>query len=343
MLVERRARILGHIVSEYVSTALPVGSATIVRKYGLPISSATVRSEMARLEEEGYITHPHTSAGRIPSDRGYRFYVESLMEEEDLPWNEKQAIQTRLRTAAKAASGRSELLAEQARIAATVLAESVRNAAVATAPRSPRCRLQHLELIALSGPRALVVVVLSGAYVKQRVVNLDAEVAQEELTAVAGRLSECFAGLSSGQVRSREEPLSSLEEQVALTVAELMDEEDKALYDQAYLEGLRNVLSQPEFAQTEDVIDLVCVLEEGNLMRAIPFDNLSGEDVTVVIGEENREDVMRRCNVVLTRYGVPGTAVGALAVLGPTRMAYSRIIPTVRYLSLLMGEFVARG
>jgi heat-inducible transcriptional repressor len=122
-----------------------------------------------------------------------------------------------------------------------------------------------------------------------------------------------------------------------------MDEEDQALYDRAYLEGLRNVLSQPEFSQTEDVIDLVCVLEEGNLMRAIPLDNLSGEDVTVVIGEENREDVMRRCSVVLTRYGVPGTAVGVLAVLGPTRMAYSRVIPTVRYLSLLMGDLVAQG
>ncbi|MGA2285653.1 MAG: hypothetical protein ABSG55_05245 [Dehalococcoidia bacterium] len=260
MLVERQARILGHIVSEYVSTALPVGSETIVRKYALPISPATVRSEMARLEEEGYITHPHTSAGRIPSDRGYRFYVESLMEEEDLPWYEKRSIQQRLRTAARAASGRAELLAERARIAATVLAESVRNAAVATAPRSPR-----------------------------------------------------------------------------------MDEEDLALYDRPYLEGLRNVLSQPEFSQTEDVIDLVCVLEEGNLLRAIPFDNLSDEDVTVVIGEENREDVMRRCSVVLTRYGVPGRAVGALAVLGPTRMAYSRVIPTVRYLSLLMGDLVAQG
>ncbi len=255
MLVERRARILGHIVSEYVHTALPVGSETIVRKYGLPISPATVRNEMARLEEEGYITHPHTSAGRIPSDMGYRFYVESLMEEEDLPWYEKQSIQRRLRMAARAASGRAALLAERARIAATVLAESVRNAAVATAPRSPG-----------------------------------------------------------------------------------IDEEDDALYDRAYLEGLRNVLSQPEFSQTEDVIDLVCVLEEGNLMRAMPLDNLSGEDVTVVIGEENREDVMRRCSVVLTRYGVPGTAVGVLAVLGPTRMAYSRVIPTVRYLSLLMGD-----
>lgn len=342
MPVERRARILGHIVSEYVSTALPVGSQTVVRKYGLPISAATVRSEMARLEEDRLITHPHTSAGRIPSDKGYRFYVESLMEEEELPWGERRAIQERLRGMARVA-GRAELMEEQARMAATVLAETVRNAAVATAPRAPRCRLQHLELVELSGPRALLIAVFSGAYVRQRVVDLAAPVDQDELTMTAGRLSESYGDLTADEVRSSDVALSPLEERVTKAVVELMAEDDQALYDQAYLEGLRNVLSQPEFSQTDAVIDLLCVLEEGNLMRAIPFESLSGEGVTVVIGEENREDVMRRCSVVLSRYGVPGMAVGALAVLGPTRMAYSRIIPTVRYLSSLMGQLVAQG
>lgn len=342
MLAERRARILGHIVSEYVSTATPVGSQTVVRKYGLPISPATVRNEMAKLEEEGLITHPHTSAGRIPSDKGYRVYVESLMEEEELPWSEKQAIRQRLYGLARLA-GRADLMEAQALIAATVLAEAVRNAAVATAPRAPRCRLQHLELVGLSGPRTLLIAVFSGAYVRQRVVELAAPVDQEELTAASGHLSESYGGLATDEVRSSEVTLSPLEEQITEAVVELMLEEDRALYDQAYFDGLRNVLSQPEFAQTDAVIDLLCVLEEGNLTRAIPFESLSGEGVAVVIGEENREDVMRRCSVVLSRYGVPGMAVGALAVLGPTRMAYSRIIPTVRYLSSLMGQLVTQG
>jgi heat-inducible transcriptional repressor len=301
-----------------------------------------VRNEMARLEDEGLVTHPHTSAGRIPSDKGYRFYVESLMEEDELPWDEKRAIRQRLYSMAQLA-GRVELVEEQARIAATVLAETVRNAAFATAPRAPRCRLQHLELVELSGPRTLLIVVFSGAYVKQRVVSLTAVIDQEELTATAGRLSESYGGMSREEVRLSEVATSPLEEQITAAVVDLMAEEDQALYDQAYFDGLRNVLSQPEFAHTDAVIDLLCVLEEGNLRRAIPFESLSGEGVTVVIGEENREDVMRRCSVVLSRYGVPGIAVGALAVLGPTRMAYSRIIPTVRYLSSLMGQLVAQG
>ncbi len=325
-----------------MNTAVPVGSATVARKYGLPISAATVRNEMARLEEEGFITHPHTSAGRIPSDKGYRYYVETLMEEEELPWGERLAIRERVSEMTRV-SGHAELMEERARIAATVLAETVRNAAVATAPRAPRCRLQHLELLGLSGRRALLVAVFSGAYVRRRVVGLPQAAGEEELTATAGRLSEWFGGLTTDDVRFTEVALSPLEEEVTDTLLELMTEEDRALYDQAYLEGLRNVLSQPEFAQTDAVIDLLCVLEEGNLMRIIPFEALPAEGVTVVIGEENREDVMRRCSIVLSRYGVPGTAVGALAVLGPTRMAYSRIIPTVRYLSSLMGQLVAQG
>ncbi len=341
MPVERRARILGHIVSEYVNTAMPVGSATVVRKFGLPISAATVRSEMARLEEEGYITHPHTSAGRIPSDKGYRFYVESLMEEEELGWGERHAIKQRLCHMVGPAGG-AELMEEQAHLAAMVLAETVRNAAVATTPRAPRCRLQRVELVEISGPRVLLVAVFSGAYVRRHVVALPASVEQDTLTAAANRLSECYAGLTTDEVRFSEATLLALEEEITAALLELMAEEDRALYDQAYLEGLRNVLNQPEFAQVDAVIDLLCVLEEGNLMRVIPFEALAGEGVTVVIGQENREDVMHRCSVVPSRYGAPGTAMGALAVLGPTRMAYSRIIPTVRYLSSLMGQLVAQ-
>ncbi len=341
MLTERRARILGHIVGEYVNTALPVGSETVVHKYGLPISAATVRNEMARLEEEGYISHPHTSAGRIPSDKGYRYYVESLMEEDDLPSDGKRTIRHQFYQVGRLAGGRLGALDEWVRLAAAVLAEAVRNAAVATVPRSPRCRLQHLELVALHEHTVLLIVVFSGAYVKQRAVSLPDPVTQDEMTTIAGRLSDIYGGLTTAQVRADKTPLSPLENRIAEVLSEVMEAEDRALYDQAYLDGVRHVLSQPEFSQTDTVLEMLAVLQEGNLHRAIPFDSLPGQGVSVVIGSENLQDAMRRCSVVLTRYGTPGTATGALAVLGPTRMRYSRVIPTVRYLSSLMGELVA--
>ena len=338
--MQRRAHILGHIVSEYVRTAVPVGSQAIVRKYGLPVSPATVRNEMVKLEEEGYITHPHTSAGRVPSDKGYRYYVESLMEEEDLSWAEKQSIQRRL-WMGQATIGRIDLMYEQARLAAAVLAEVAHNAALATPPRAPRCRLQRLELVALDGPRALLVLIFARAFVRQRVVELAAEASQEELTPVAARLSELFGGCTVDEVDAVAVDASTLEERVTDAVVAVMAEEEQSLYDEAFVDGVRNILTQPEFAQTDTVIELLGVLQEGSLLKVLPFDTLSGEGVTVVIGEENRDDAMRRCSVVITSYGLPGGSMGALAVLGPTRMEYSRVIPTVRYLSSLMSQLVA--
>src|SRR3990172_6645386 len=153
MLTERRSRILQFIVEEYVDSALPVGSETIVRKYRLPVSSATIRNEMARLEEEGYITHPYTSAGRLPSDQGYRYYIESLMDEQDLTPEEKETIRHQFHQA-----GRE--LEQWVRLSAAVLAQAARNMAVVTSPRSPECRLKHLELVPLHDVVVLLVVVL---------------------------------------------------------------------------------------------------------------------------------------------------------------------------------------
>ncbi len=342
MLAERTSQILVHIIGEYVDTALPVGSETVVRKYRLPISAATVRNEMARLEEEGYITHPHTSAGRIPSDKGYRYYVESLMEEEELSEDEKRAIGRRFRRVAQTTDSRLDSLEEWVRLAAAVIAESVRNAVVATVPRAPQCRLQHLEIISLDQSRALLIVVFLGARVRQRQISLTEPADQEQLAALAGRLSEIYGGFTLAQLHADQTPLSSVEKQILEIVEELMAVEEQSLFDEAYLGGMLHIFNQPEFSQMDVALEMLAVLQEGNLPKAIPFDSLPGEGVRVVIGDENRQDTMRRCSVVLTRYGIPSTATGALVVVGPTRMRYWRVIPTLRYLSTLMGERVAQ-
>ncbi len=342
MLTERTSQILVHIIGEYVETAQPVGSETMVRKYRLPISAATVRNEMARLEEEGYISHPHTSAGRIPSDKGYRYYVESLMEEEEPSEDEKRAIGRRFFRVAQRADSGLDPLEEWVRLAAAVIAESLRNAVVATVPRPPQCRLQHLEIVSLDQGRALLIVVFLGAHVRQRQISLPEPADQEQLAALAGRLSDIYGGLTPAQVRADQTPLSPMERHIPDLVVELMAVEEQSLFDEAYLGGMLHIFNQPEFSQMDVALEMLAVLQEGNLPKAIPFDSLPGEGVLVVIGGENRQDPLRRCSVVLTRYGTPGAATGALAVLGPTRMRYSRVIPAVRYLSSLMGERVAQ-
>src|SRR6185436_4485936 len=182
MLTERREALLNLIVDEYVDTAVPVGSQYIVRKHAMAVSPATVRIEMARLEEEGYINQPHTSAGRVPSDKGYRYYVESLMTEERLPWEEAQTIRHQFHQAERA-------MEQWFQLAAAVLAHSVSNFAVVTSPRSSATRLRHVQLVPLQETSALCVVVLNEARVRQQVVNFPEPVDQATLTVVANRVT----------------------------------------------------------------------------------------------------------------------------------------------------------
>lgn len=333
MLTERRARLLSLIVSEYVDSAQPVGSDTIVRKRALPVSSATIRNEMARLEEEGYLTHPHTSAGRVPSDQGYRYYVEALMQERDLPWETKQTIRHQFHQA-----GREE--DEWIHLSAAVLARAVENAAVVTLPRTPESRMKRLELIAIQDAAALLVLVLQQARVKQQVLIFPEPVEQDQLTAIANHLNQAFAGLSGPEIARSQAQLTQLEWHVANAVRDIISASDSGGYDEAYLEGVRNVLQKPEFGTSDKMLNLLEVLEQRNLTRLIPFREISTEGVTVMIGAENEEDAMRDYSVVVSPYGTAGGISGAMAVLGPTRMQYGQTISTVRFIAGLMSEML---
>ncbi|MHB8376526.1 MAG: heat-inducible transcriptional repressor HrcA [Dehalococcoidia bacterium] len=334
MLTERRAQLLSLIVREYVDSAVPVGSEAIVRKHLLPFSSATIRNEMARLEEDGYISHPHTSAGRVPSDVGYRYYVEALMHESDLPGEVKQTIRHQFHQA-----GREE--DEWIQLAAAVLARAVENAAVVTVPRSPETRLKRLELVGIQENAALLVMVLHQARVKQQVLIFPEPVEQDELAKISNRLNDVFAGHTAAEIGRSQAQMTQMEWHVANAVREIMDAGDRGGYDEAYLEGVRNVLKKPEFASSDKMLTMLDVLEQKSLTRLIPFAGLPAEGITVRIGAENEQDAMRDYSVVISPYGLPGGIMGAMAVVGPTRMHYSETISTVRFIAGLMSEMLA--
>ena len=334
MLTERRASLLNFIIEDYVDTALPVGSEYVVRRHRMPFSSATVRLEMARLEEEGYITHPHTSAGRIPSDKGYRYYVETLMEEEKLAWEQQETIRHQFHQAERA-------LEEWFQLAAAVLAQAVRNFAVVTSPRSKEARLRHLQLVALQEFSALCVVVLQEARLHQQVVTLKQAADQETLSGVAARLNARYGGLTLSDLVRQPQPASEIDELVLEAVVDMMTQESMAL-GEVFRDGVREVLSQPEFARSERILDLVDMLEQRTLASAIPVRDLQGEGISVVIGSENALQSMQDCSVVVARYGTSSGPSGVVAVLGPTRMRYSRTIPTVRYLAAVLSELIAQ-
>jgi len=333
-LTERRARLLSLIVSEYVDSAMPVGSETIVRRFDLPFSPATIRGEMARLEDEGYISHPHTSAGRVPSDKGYRYYVEALMQERDLPSEVKRTIRHQFHQA-----GREE--DEWIQLAAAVLARAVENAAVVTVPRTAESRLKRVELVGIQETAALLVLVLQQARVKQQVLIFPEPIEQDALAAIANHLNQAFAGHTATEISRSMVQLTQLEWHVANAMRDIMQASDRGGYDESYLEGVRNVLRKPEFATSEKMLNLLEVMEQRNLTRLIPFRAISNEGVTVMIGAENEEDAMHDYSVVVSPYGQPGGISGAMAVVGPTRMHYSETISTVRFVASLMSEMLS--
>jgi heat-inducible transcriptional repressor len=204
MLTKREERILKVIVGEYVSTAMPVGSESIAHKHELGVSPATIRNDMACLEEEGYITHPHTSAGRIPSDKGYRYYVESLMEEMELPPPEQRTIRHLFHQV-------ETDMEEWVQLAAAILSRVARNLALVTFPKASLSRLRHMELVTIQEFLALLIVVLKEAKLKKQILPLDQATSQEGLSMIANKLNAAFEGMTSWQIAAKRLELSPLE------------------------------------------------------------------------------------------------------------------------------------
>jgi heat-inducible transcriptional repressor len=335
-MTARRRAVLGLVIRSYIENALPVGSKAFVQGYGLGISPATVRNEMAVLEEMGYLTHRHTSAGRVPTEAGYRFFVENLLGETELPLAERRMIAHQFHQA------RLEL-DQWARLAAAVLAHTARTAAVATPPRSRASQFKHLELVSLRDTMVLLVLVLQGGTLKQRMLFLEEPAEQEVLSALSNLLNDNLCGLPAEDIRARQVLLPALGQQVGQVVLEMMAAVDARAEDSVYREGLAHILAEPEFTQRDYVHQAVLVLEGPSLMDVISTASgpLEVGGVQVLIGGEGRWEDLRELSLVLSRYGVKGGATGLLGVVGPLRMSYDRSIGAVRYVSQLMTDLVS--
>ncbi len=332
-LTDRRQAVLGLVVRQHIATAIPVGSRTIVEQYGLGVSSATIRNEMAYLEEQSYLTHPYTSAGRVPTEKGYRYFVERLMGEAELPLAEQRTIRHQFHQA--------RLDLEQwMRLAAAVLARAAHSTSLVAAPTVAQCRFKHLELIAAHGYRLLLVLVLRGGVVKQQMLTLTHPVTQEELSQVANHLNDLLVSLSAYQIVASSYQLAPLEEQIANLVIEIMEETEARSSGEIYRDGLLNIFRQPEFSEIENVRPIIRILEEQSLLEAILAEVLNSSGIRVIIGGEGRWDELSECSVVLAPYGEAGRAVGALGILGPMRMRYGRAISTVRYVADLLSDLI---
>lgn len=320
-------------MGRYIVDAVPVPSQSIVNDKELGVSSATIRNEMARLEELGYITRPHPSAGSVPCDKGYRHYVESLPDI-DLPSTEQLLIRHLFHQV-------GQELEEWLRLAATFMARSIQNVAVVTMPKPASCRFKYVELVALQDSLALAVLILEGAKVKRQLVVFDKIVSQPELTTIAVKLNAVYPGLTAAGIQAEAVELLPIEQQLTDCLVKMMRAEDELEYEEPYLDGLYLMLNQPEFASSERVLSFMELVEHRDLLRAIMSSGSDKAGVRVVIGKENEAEAIQDYSVVIGRYGVPEEAVGTVSIVGPTRLPYAHAIATVRYLSSLLSDLVA--
>ena len=337
-MTPRRQAVLGLIIRAYVERGMPVGSKTFVQSYGLEISPATIRNEMAALEEMGFLTHPHTSAGRIPTESGYRYFVEHLLGETELPLPEQHMISHQFHQA------RVEL-DQWVRLAVAVLAHTTRKAALATPPRARESRFKHLEMISLRDTVLLMVLVLLGGTVKQQMLTLNEVVEQEALSRLSNEINDRFRGRRTAEVANgaRRLPESSrpIGGLILKVVGQLMAVEDRQGDDALYRDGLLHILEEPEFALGGQAREIVQVIEGPSLNSIVTTaapPQIGG--VQVLIGGEGRWHEFTDLTLVLSRYGVEGGASGLLGVVGPLRMTYDRTIGAVRYVASLMSDLV---
>lgn len=336
----RTQSILRAVIEEYVTTALPVGSQALVDRYGLGVSSATVRSILADLESSGLLTHPHTSAGRIPTDAGYRFYVESIAEAVPLPAVEQLMIRHQF--------GQVEFASEHwFRLAATTLASVTRAAGIAT-PAKPRdAHVRRIDLVAINERMASLILVLREGAIKQALVSFDDRgIDQSTLNAVAGILNERLVGLTAGRAAARvaalreDDEIESLARLVGERVTKVVAEYDAETIEEVFSDGLLNVMEEPEFAQSDKLRRVFSALENRAYLGELVGSVAGTAGVRVYIGHENQPLDMRDVSLILAPYGRPGRAIGVVGVLGPTRMSYSQAIGTVGFVSGLMDELV---
>jgi heat-inducible transcriptional repressor len=337
---DRKQRVLLAIIQDYVATAEPVGSRTIARKYQLGVSSATIRNEMADLEEMGYIEQPHTSAGRVPSITGYRYYVDSLMKRESVPPDLEKIIREGLEHTVGDVGGLIHYTGQ-------LLAKLTSYAALVMMPGLFGGRIRHIQLVPLVLPRVTLVVVLDGGTVQNHVFEVPEGIGEEDLAVISAVLSAKLKGMTVAGIRRTvmseiNLELSRYRDVLNKALEVLADERGSAGAGKIYLDGMFNILNQPEFQNVERVRTLLGLLEQEEVLKELLAETAPSAGVTVRIGSEMSSRYVAECSMVSAVFRMGGRDVGTLAVLGPTRMEYARIVPLMEFAARSLTVYLNR-
>jgi heat-inducible transcriptional repressor len=339
-LDERKRKILSAVVRDYVSTVRPVGSEELATRHAWGIKSATIRNELAELSDLGYLRQPHTSAGRVPSDQGYRFYVDHLM----------RARSVETGTAQGEAAPCLELNA-LLRQTCSLLSRMTSYTSVATPPRPADTRVSRIFLSAVEDRRLLLVVVLSTGQIENRLVPDLPQISTGDLASLAHLLNAFFSGKNLDKVAGMDSSHAALPGELSKTLREVFGALTAAVTqailaiadeDNVCLEGASEILRQPEFRDSAKLDGLLEALQRRTLIFQTLSRALLGSDVTVVIGAENHVPTMRECSVVTASYYIGTRERGTIGVVGPTRMDYDRALPAVGFFARTLTQTLSR-
>lgn len=339
MLDERKLRILQAIVSDYISTAEPIGSRTIARKYDLGVSPATIRNEMADLELLGYLEQLHTSSGRIPSAKGYRLYVDSLLAPEAITENEINLIKSWYDAKAKRVE---EVFQETAKL----ISRMTKNVSLVLAPQLSQAAFRYLQFLPLGKDRVIAVIMTDAGFVENKIIEIPEGSCYEDFQRIAMVTNQHLVGqpldsIKAADLRKIKAAIvddTKLFESAVEAISGALSVEKK---DRVYLGGTTQLLNQPEFRNVDKVKNILLMLEQEQLLCDLLHSH-DEDGITVTIGQENKYSGIQDCSIISAAYKMDGQTIGTIAVLGPTRMEYGKIMTLLDFMHANLGRILEK-
>ncbi len=329
-LNERKLRILQAIISDFIRTGEPVGSRTLSKKFDMGVSPATIRNEMADLEEMGFLTHPHTSAGRIPSDKGYRLYVNSLMEKYELPTEAKQAIASRL-------NDNFHELDKTIEKAANLLSEITNLTSFAITPKQDEDILKYINILPVDARTVVLMIVSESGKVSNTALHIDFPYTEENIALLSKTLTYNYRGKTISQaltgniIRDFETDIEAMSRLAENIMPNFIKTLENMLNIDLYMSGITNIFSTPEFNDIDRAKDFLEMMSRKEDLTKTILNRQNG--VIITIGDENSDEILPDCSLITATYHIDGKLVGKIGVIGPKRMKYDEITSVVEFMT----------
>lgn len=337
ILDDRKLQVLDAIIQSYIMNAEPIGSRTISKKFDLGVSSATIRNEMSDLEELGYLVKPHTSAGRIPSDKAYRLYVNTI-----IPLIELQPLLSKAQI--ENIINEKEQIENLIENMAKLLSKVTNYTAIAISPQVNKSKIKSIQLVAIDEMRIMVVLVTDSGVVKNKVLKLDEEIHYDKLSMLTNMLNKELRGHTVDEIskdfgEKLVKEIYKADSPIIKIILFIIDSLEKAEDSNLYMDGVTNIFNFPEYNDLSRAKEFLSFMEDkDNLLTMMITDN--ADDVSVIIGAENEHQAIKTCSVITTDYSIDGKIIGKIGVIGPTRMDYEKVINSVKSLSLDLNDLI---